>query len=86
MNTDPRTKEQFLNRILSYDFDGDLAHIGESKAVIERITSNRVCVRLPATGQHYEIVIRKPRAKPIRSRRVRPLHDAAPTRRPSRAR
>ena len=79
MHTDPRTKEQFLNRILSYDFDGDLANLGESKAVISRTAPNKVGVIFPTTGQTYELVVRKPRAKPTR-KVVRLQPKAAPRR------
>lgn len=65
MHTDPRTKEQLLNRLLSYDFDGDLANIGESRAAITRTAANRVDIRFPTTGQHFALIVRKPRVKPL---------------------
>lgn len=69
MHTDPRTKEQLLNRLLSYDFDGDLANIGETRAAITRTAANRVDIRFPATGQHFALIVRKPRAKPLQKPR-----------------
>lgn len=72
MHRDPKTKEQFIDRLLSRDFDGDLSALGESKAVLTRLAPHRLGVIFPSTGQYYEVLVRKPRgptgkAKPRRS-------------------
>lgn len=67
MTRDPKTKEQFLNRIMSYDFDGDFSSLGEGKPKVSRIAANKVAIDFPMTGQHYELVVRKPRVKPVRA-------------------
>lgn len=74
MHTDPKTKEQFVDRILSYDFDGDFTSLGENQASIARLAANKFLLHFPATGQRYEIVVRKPR-----KRMMRPASRRAPT-------
>lgn len=79
MTSDPKTKEQFLNRILSYDFDGNFGSLGEGRITVSRIAPNKIAIRFPATGQYYELVVRKPRVQESsRPRRVPPLVSRKP--------
>ena len=75
MRNDPRTKEQFVDRMLSYDFDGDFTDLGATRAKLRRISAHKFHVDFPATGQRYEIVVRKPRRKVTR----KPTPTAHPT-------
>lgn len=61
MYSDPKTKEDFVNRLLSYDFNGDFTDLGEEPATVTRVSPYRFAVKFKATGQNYEIVVRKPR-------------------------
>lgn len=60
---DPRTKEAVLDRMLSYDFTGDIRDIGAETARLTRTGANRMLMTFPATGITYELVIRRPRAE-----------------------
>lgn len=59
---DPRTKEDFLNRMFSFDFSGDIRQLGERTATLERTSANKALVTFPASDTTFELVIRKPRA------------------------
>lgn len=61
MYTDPRTKEDFVNRLLSFDFNGDFTDLGEDTAIVTRKASYAFTVKFPHTNQKYEVVVRKPR-------------------------
>lgn len=87
---DPKTKEELLNRMLSYDFSGDLRDLG-FKAQIERVDRHMVRIIFPYTGKTYELVVRMPRRK--RGKRKPPTATVleararkaiAPARRPGR--
>lgn len=70
MHTDPKTKEQFVDRILSYDFDGDFTALGVYRAQLTRLAANKFTIKFPATGQQYELVVKKPRGpRHVRSQR-----------------
>lgn len=58
---DPRTKEELLNRMLSYDFDGDIRNLGEETARLVRVAPNRLELQFPATGRCYELAVKLPR-------------------------
>ena len=79
MYTDPKTKEQFMDRILSLDFDGDFTELGAYRAKLRRIAPNKFSLDFPATGQNYELVVRKPRLV-----KRKPRAAAAPIERPKR--
>lgn len=68
MHTDPKTKEQFVDRILSYDFDGDFTALGVYRAQLTRLSPNKFSLKFPATGQNYELIVKKPRGpRPVRA-------------------
>lgn len=83
MHSDPKTKEQFLDRVLSYDFEGDFSEIGQERAQIRRTSPHRFMVKFPASGQHFEVVIRKPRITTRRRTRkpTEPIAKQEPKRR-----
>lgn len=82
MHTDPKTKEQFVDRILSYDFDGDFTSLGVYRAQLVRLSPNKFALTFPATGQLYELTVKKPRGprtRPVAKTRRRPTgRTAAP--------
>lgn len=57
----PRTKEELLNKMLSYDFNGDIRTLGEG-ARIERTAANALTLHFPEIGRTYELVARIPRS------------------------
>ena len=61
MYTDPKTKEELVNRLLSYDFNGDFTELGNEPATVTRKASYSFLVKFPTTDQRYEVVVRKPR-------------------------
>lgn len=73
---DPKTKEQVLDRMLSYDFDGDIRHLGEEPAQITRTGPHTLRLTFPASGTTFDVSIHRPRefAKP------RPQATPAPQR------
>lgn len=60
---DPRTKEELLDRMLSYDFDGDIRHLGAEEATIQRAAPNAVWLRFPDSGRSYLLSVRLPRGQ-----------------------
>lgn len=59
----PRTKSELLDKILSYNFDGDLRHLAPdpSLASIQRAAPNVLKLDFRDTDAHFELVVRKPR-------------------------
>lgn len=57
---DPKTKEAFVDRILSYDFDGDIRHLGQGDAKLERTGPQSFRITFQS-GRTYELVVRIPR-------------------------
>lgn len=61
---DPRTKEEFLNRLLSYDFSGDIRDLAiDRNLIIKRAGANVLDLHFPASDQHFQLVVRKPRTE-----------------------
>lgn len=60
---DPRTKEAVLDRMLSYDFDGDIRHLGVEPARLTRTARNRMLLTFPTSGITYELTVRRPRTE-----------------------
>lgn len=60
---DPRTKEELLDRMLSYDFDGDIRHLGAEEASLVRTAPNKLLLSFPKSGRIYELVARLPRTE-----------------------
>lgn len=60
-NKDPKTKEQLLDRMLSFDFDGDIRHLGAETATIVRTGANRLELTFPASGVTFELEVHRPR-------------------------
>lgn len=58
---DPRTKEEVLNRMLSYDFDGDIRNLGEQPASIVRTGAHTLRLIFPASGTVFDVTIHRPR-------------------------
>lgn len=58
---DPRTKEEFLDRILRYDFDGDIRNIGAEPASIVRTGPNSLRLTFPESDTTFEISVHRPR-------------------------
>jgi hypothetical protein len=54
---DPRTKEELLDRMLSFDFDGDIRHLGVEQASLVRIAGNKLVLRFPHSGKEYELAV-----------------------------
>lgn len=72
---DPRTKEEFLDRMLSYDFDGDIRHLGVGEATIQRASANSVWVRFPTSERDYLLTIRLPRGPRAKIRLAKSPQD-----------
>lgn len=58
---DPKTKEDILNRMLSYDFDGDIRHLGEEPAQITRTGAHTLRLTFPASGRVFDVSVHRPR-------------------------
>lgn len=58
---DPRTKEELLDRILRFDFEGDIRQIGAETARITRLGPNRLQLEFPKSGVTFELSIHRPR-------------------------
>lgn len=56
----PRTKEELINKILSYDFDGDIRHLGENTSVV-RVAPHIVRLTFPDTGGVFDLTVHIPR-------------------------
>jgi hypothetical protein len=61
MKRDPRTKEEFLDRILRFDFDGDVRNIGAEPATIVRTGANSLLLTFPDSGVTFELSVHRPR-------------------------
>lgn len=59
---DPRTKEEFLDRLLRYDFDGDIRSIGAEPASLVRTGPNSLEISFPKSGKTYELTVHRPRS------------------------
>lgn len=60
---DPRSKEELLDRMLSYDFDGDIRHLGAQPASIIRQGPNRLLLAFPDSGKTFELEVHIPRGE-----------------------
>lgn len=58
---DPRTKEELLDRMLSFDFDGDIRHLGVEPASVVRSGPNKLLLSFPNSGTTYELEVHRPR-------------------------
>lgn len=58
---DPRTKEELLDRMLSFDFDGDIRHLGVETASIVRVSPNTLRLSFPDSGVTFELEVHRPR-------------------------
>lgn len=58
---DPRTKEELLDRMLSFDFDGDIRHLGVETASVVRSGPNRLLLSFPDSGVTFELTVHRPR-------------------------
>lgn len=59
----PQTKEDFVNRILSYDFDGDIRKMGGEGTRIERAGPQSFFVYFPELDRKYELTVSIPRSE-----------------------
>lgn len=62
-NRDPRSKEELLDRMMSFDFDGDIRHLGSEPARITRLSPNRIALTFPASDRTYELSVHIPRTE-----------------------
>lgn len=59
---DPKTKGDFIDRMMSREFSGDLKDLAVNHDMrYERIRPNALKIHFGTSGQEYELVIRKPR-------------------------
>lgn len=58
---DPRTKEELLNKMLSFDFNGDIRDLGAEPATVQRQGPNSLLLKFPASGAVFEVSIHRPR-------------------------
>lgn len=58
---DPRTKEELLDRMLSFDFDGDIRNLGAEPASISRQSPHVLLLTFPASNTVFELSIHRPR-------------------------
>lgn len=58
---DPRTKEEFLDRMLSYDFNGDIRALGIEPATVQRLGPNALRLKFPDSGTVFDVTIHRPR-------------------------
>jgi hypothetical protein len=58
---DPSTKEELLDRMLRYDFKGDIRELGAEEASLTRLAANRLQLRFPKSGKVYELTVHRPR-------------------------
>lgn len=64
MAKEPKTKEQFLNRMLMSDFSGDIRDLAADRNVqIRRVSANVLDLHFLASDQHFQLVVRKPRSE-----------------------
>lgn len=66
-NRDPRTKEELLDRMLSFDFNGDIRHLGREPASVVRLGANRLKLAFPDSGRAFELSVHIPREREERS-------------------
>lgn len=63
MSKEPKTKEQFLNRMLMSDFSGDIRDLAADRNItLKRTSANKLELTFQASGQKFELVVRKPRS------------------------
>lgn len=60
---DPRSKEDFLDRILRFDFEGDIRQIGAQTASIVRIAPHVLRMTFPESGETFDLTVHKPRSE-----------------------
>lgn len=60
---DPRSKEELLDRMLSFDFDGDIRHLGSGPASLSRIAPNALLLTFKDSGRTFELRVRIPRSE-----------------------
>lgn len=60
---DPRTKQELLDRMMSFDFDGDIRHLGAEEARLKRVAPNKIELQFPSSDKKFELVVRIPRGE-----------------------
>lgn len=58
----PRTKEELVNKLLSFDFDGDIRHLGDNASIV-RVKPHIVRLTFPDTGGVFDLTVHIPRAE-----------------------
>lgn len=76
---DPKTKEQLLDRMMSFDFDGDIRHLGVEPASIVRVSPNTLRLTFPDSGVTYELSVHRPREFSQAAQRSGESRSFAPT-------
>lgn len=67
---DPRTKEEFLDRMLRYDFDGDIRQVGAQPASVVRIGANALRLTFPDSGVVFDLTVHRPREENKAAKRM----------------
>lgn len=62
LHKDPRTKEEFLNKMLAFDYDGDIRKIGGGTSIV-RLAPHIVRLTFPETGRTFDLEVHIPRAQ-----------------------
>jgi hypothetical protein len=63
MAKEPKTKEQFLNRMLMTDFSGDIRDLATDRNIqLKRTSANKLELTFLSSGQKFELIVRKPRS------------------------
>lgn len=61
---DPRTKEDFLDRMMARDFSGDLADLAAGRKLgLERLKPHVIRLRFGDSGKVFDLTIHKPRSE-----------------------
>jgi hypothetical protein len=58
---DPKTKREVVDRLLSFDFDGDIRSIGREPATLKRTSEQSFAIHFPDSDRTYELSVHIPR-------------------------
>lgn len=67
----PRTKEELINKMLSFDFDGDIRHLGEN-VTLQRVAPHVVRLMFPDTGRVFDLTAHIPRSLVLQGAKPEP--------------
>lgn len=72
---DPATKEELLDRMLRFDFQGDVRQLGAEPASITRLGPNRLQLSFPRSGKVYELEVHRPRERTVEGAQTKDRPD-----------